>query len=80
MDPKTAITFSALAIAAVTMLFALGPLIVNQASAYGRYDVKVVVYVGYHHHPHHHHYHHYYGRGGYGGGYGPSEGGYGGGY
>ena len=34
MDPKTTITFSTLAIA-VTMLFALGPLIVNQAFAFG---------------------------------------------
>jgi len=35
MYPKTVITFSTLAIAAVTMFLALGPLIVNQAFAYG---------------------------------------------
>src|SRR5215831_7656001 len=85
---------SALAIAAVTMLFALGPIIVSQAFAYsgfvgyGSYDGVVgygsyTIDVSYHHHSHHHHYHHYYGGGGHGGGYGPSGsqyGGYGGGY
>jgi len=77
MDSKTTITFSAM-IAAVAIVFALGPTIVNQASAYGGY-VGYGSYggdVGYHHHHHHHHHHHYYG-GGYGGGYGPYGGGYG---
>ena len=90
MDPKTTITFSTLAIAAVTMLFALGPLIVNEAFAYGgfvgygSYDGVVgygsyTGYVGYHHRPHlhHHHYQHYYGGNGYGGGNGPYGNGYG---
>src|SRR5215831_5997529 len=92
MDPKTTITFSLALAIAVTMLFALGPLIVNQAFAfggfvgYGSYDGVVgygsyTGYVGYHHpHPHHHHYQHKgpYGNG-YGGGNGPYRNGYGGG-
>jgi hypothetical protein len=74
MDAKSTITFSTttMAIAAVTILFALGPIIVNQAFAYGSfvgygsYDGLVgygsyTSYVGYHHHHHHQHYHHYYG-------------------
>ena len=75
MDSKTTITFSAM-IAAVAIVFALGPTIVNQASAYGGYVGygSYGGYVGYHHH--HHHHHHYYG-GGYGGGHGPYDGGYG---
>ena len=86
MDSKTTITFSTMAIAAVAILFALGPIIVNQAFAYGgvvgygNYGGVVgygsyTGYVGYHHHHHHHHY--YGGNGPDGGGYGPDGGGYG---
>ena len=35
MNSKTTITFSTMGIAAVIILFALGPIIVNQAFAYG---------------------------------------------
>jgi len=90
MDPKTTITFSTMAIAAVTILFALGPIIVNQAFAYsgvvgyGSYGGVVgygsyTSYVGYHHHHHHHHHHYYGGNGPYGGGLGGGNGPYGGG-
>ena len=88
MDPKTTITFSTMTIAAIAILFALGPIIVNQAFAYGgfvgygSYDGVLgygsyIGYVGYHHH-HHHHYHG--GNGPYGGGYDGGNGPYGGGY
>jgi uncharacterized membrane protein YgcG len=91
MDSKTSITFSTMAIAAVAILFALGPIIVNQAFAYGgvvgycSYGGVVgygsyTGYVGYHHHHHHHHHHYYGGNGPYGGGYGGGNGPYGGGY
>jgi len=65
-------------IAAVAIVFALGPIIVNQAFAYGGnvgYG-SYGGYVGYHHHHHHHHHHHYY-VGVYGGGHGHYGGGYG---
>jgi hypothetical protein len=82
MDPKTTITFSTTAIVAVTILFALGPIIVNQAFAYGGvvgYG-SYTSYVGYHHNHHHNHHHYYGGNGPYGGGYGGGNGPYGGGY
>ena len=90
MDSKTTITFSTMAIAAVAILFALGPIIVNQAFAYGgvvgygSYGGVVgygsyTGYVGYHHHHHHHHHHYYGGYGPYGGGYSGGNGPYGGG-
>ena len=57
MKSKTIITFTTMAIAAVALLFASGPIVGNQpAFAY--------FYYGYHHfHPYyyHHYYHHYYG-------------------
>ena len=37
MDSKTTITFGTMTIAAVAIVFALGPTIVNQAFAYGGY-------------------------------------------
>jgi hypothetical protein len=54
MYPKAkAAIVSSLALIAVAMLFATGPLVANHAFAYGHHHY-------YHHqHSHHHHYHHH---------------------
>jgi hypothetical protein len=55
MNSKTTITFGTMAIAAVALLFASGPIVGNQqafAYYYGGY--------GYHHFFHHHFFHHHF--------------------
>jgi uncharacterized membrane protein len=66
LNKQRTIVFSTIAIAAVAILFTLGPIVGNQ---------QVFANYGYHHHHHHYHYHHHR----YGGGYGGMGGGYGGG-
>jgi hypothetical protein len=57
LNKQRTIVLSTIAIAAVAILFALGPIVGTQ---------QVFANYGYHHHHHHHHYnHHYYGGGGY---------------
>jgi hypothetical protein len=46
---------SSLALIAVAMLFATGPLVANHAFAYGSHH-----HYYHHHHSHHHHYYHKY--------------------
>jgi uncharacterized membrane protein len=69
LNRQRSIFLSTIAIVAVAILFALGPIVGNQqAFAYGGYGGN-----SYHHHyyggnSYHHHYYHHYGGGGYGGG------------